>query len=110
MIKKKSLGFHKLLIGNKDYGLITLSITQEDFSPGDLKTQLMDREEDLFSFFVLGKMLAKAGDDKELHSYLVSKANELVFSDSERLSASNASFFTPFFIHTSLCKVGGNRF
>ena len=33
MIKKKSLGFHKLLIGNKDYGLITLSITQEDSSP-----------------------------------------------------------------------------
>ena len=57
----------------------------------------MDREENLFSFFVLGKMLAKAGDDKELHVYLVSKANELVFSDSERLSASNASFFTPFF-------------
>ena len=85
------------MIQNLGSALFDFFCAQEDFSQADLKTQLMDSEDNLFSFFVLGKMLARAGDDKEVHAYLVSKANDLVFSDTESLSASSASFFTPFF-------------
>jgi hypothetical protein len=85
------------VIQNLGSALFDFFCAQEDFSQADLKTQLMDSEDNLFSFFVLGKMLARAGDDKEVHAYLVSKANDLVFSDTESLSASSASFFTPFF-------------
>ena len=57
----------------------------------------MSSEDNLFSFFMLGKLLAKAGNDSELHQYLVTKSSELVFSESENSSATNASFFAPFF-------------
>ena len=57
----------------------------------------MGSEDNLFSFFILGKMLAKAEKDTELHKYLVTKSCELVFSESENCSDTNASFFAPFF-------------
>ena len=48
---------------------------------GKFKAMLMKNEENLFSLFLLGTLLRANPDDKEVHNFLASKSNELVFSD-----------------------------
>ena len=57
----------------------------------------MEDADNLFSLFLLGKLLGLTPDDKEVHGFLASKSNELVFNDKDKRAYEHAQFLIPYY-------------